>query len=101
MAASVSISTESPQTSGWPFDVDVIVNGAPPGAKVAVRLEQTNGTPPLWGPVTKTKTVGGSGTVIVPFSVTLQGPTDAQLQSTVTDDQGTNYPQATKDIQVL
>ena len=99
--ASVKLEADTRQHSNLPFDADVVVTGAPAGAKVTATLSQTRGRPSLWGPKSQTSLVGGSGSVTFTFNVTLQGPTLAVLLAEVTDDQDTPYPSDAETIEVL
>jgi hypothetical protein len=101
MPGTVRLDVDTHQHSSVPFDADVVVIGAPPGATVSATLSETRGRPPLFGPVTNTAVAGGSGQLTLTFSVLLQGPTLAVLLASVSDDQGTFYPSDAERLEVL
>ena len=101
MATTVEISVAPLQHAAAPFEAVVIVTGAPPGANVKATLREKSGLPPLWGPSSNAKSADADGSQEFPFTVALNGPTQATLQATVEDDKGTYYPPDVRAVQVV
>jgi hypothetical protein len=73
------IITDSVQSTSVAFRCDVRITGGGAFDTVTVHLHQTAGMPPSYS-ATSTTTLNGAGDGIAPFpTVTLSGPTTAQL----------------------
>ncbi|MBL8951710.1 MAG: hypothetical protein JNK82_13090 [Myxococcaceae bacterium] len=83
-------------------EAPVIISGAPPNVRVTVKLEQTRGKDPLFGPKTKQVRTDGSGGAVVKFTLRLKGPTPAAvLVTSATDEKDTTYPVDADSVEVL